>query len=168
MVSLEEIIRNRELEIQNIWSGADIQFNENELLDNNFGSAFGPDNMIKTNNDLDKEILSEIEILKEEQEKLKQEETKLKERKKDIEKGLKEIESVKKENEYLIKKNSDLLDDKDINMEYICVICMTDTKNCLLEPCGHLATCLSCYTEGKLKTCPCCRTTITKMRKIFI
>jgi FtsZ-binding cell division protein ZapB len=168
MVSLEEIIRNRELEIQNIWSGVDIQFNENKLLDNNFGCAFGPDNMIKINNDLNKETLSEIEKLKEEKRKLQQ-------RKKDIENGLKEIESVKKENEsvkkeneYLIKKNSDLLDDKDINMEYICVICMTDTKNCLLEPCGHLATCLSCYIEGKLKTCPCCRTTITKMRKIFI
>jgi hypothetical protein len=168
MVSIEEIIRNRELEIQNIWSGADIQFNENELLDNNFGCAFGPDNMKKTNNDLDNETLLAIQKLKEEEYKIEQKKKEIENKIKEAENKLKESENIREENEYLIKKNADLLDDKDINMEYVCVICMTETKNCLLEPCGHLATCLSCYNEGKFKTCPCCRTKITSMRKIYI
>jgi hypothetical protein len=45
---------------------------------------------------------------------------------------------------------------------------MSDTKNCLLEPCNHLATCVSCYKLGNLQTCPSCRTPITGYKKIFI
>lgn len=78
------------------------------------------------------------------------------------------VERIKDENEYLVGKNADLLEDKDVNMEYLCVICMSDTKNCLLEPCNHLAMCISCYNSGNITTCPCCRQKVTSMRKIFM
>ena len=77
-------------------------------------------------------------------------------------------ERIKQENEYLVSKNGELLEDKDINMEYLCVVCMSDTKNCLLEPCNHLAICISCYNVGNIRTCPCCRENVTGMRKVFI
>lgn len=78
------------------------------------------------------------------------------------------VQRIKDENEYLVEKNGELLEDKDINMEYLCVVCMSDTKNCLLEPCNHLAMCISCYNIGNIRTCPCCREQVTGMRKIFI
>lgn len=78
------------------------------------------------------------------------------------------VERIKQENEYLLEKNGELIEDKDINMEYLCVICMSDTKNCLLEPCNHLTMCISCYNIGNIKTCPCCREKVTSYKKIFI
>lgn len=78
------------------------------------------------------------------------------------------VQRIKDENEYLIEKNGDLLADKDVNMEFLCVVCMSDTKNCLLEPCNHLAMCISCYNAGNIRTCPCCREQVTGMRKVFI
>jgi hypothetical protein len=139
---------------------------ENNVFDN-IGSVFGPTYQFK-----DMTEQKELDILYEREKEFntrkEREEKEIEEKMKEIEEREKNIKSIKEENDYLAKKNSDLLEDKDINSEFLCVICLSDTKNCLLEPCGHLATCLSCYTEGKLKTCPCCRTTITKMRKIFI
>lgn len=78
------------------------------------------------------------------------------------------VQRIKDENEYLVEKNGDLLSDKNVNMEYLCVVCMSDTKNCLLEPCNHLAMCISCYNTGNVRTCPCCREKVTGMRKVFI
>jgi len=131
---------------------------ENPLF-NNFGSIFGSDNNIC------RDEQERINSLNEREEKLNKEI-------KRVEQLASRVEKVKekyiKENADLIKRNSELLEDKDINSEFLCVICLTDTKQCLLEPCGHLATCMGCYLQGKLRTCPCCRTPISNMRKIFI
>jgi hypothetical protein len=134
---------------------------------NNFGSITGPDYSFENTSDYKQiELLQERE--REFERKKLEEQLKIEKQKRELEKREAEVKDVKEVNDYLTKKNSELLEDKDINAEFLCVICLTDTKNCLLEPCGHLATCIECYKTGKLKKCPCCRTTITNMRKIFI
>lgn len=53
----------------------------------------------------------------------------------------------------------------------ICVICYDGQRNCFFIPCGHCATCSICaqrITEGENKTCPVCRRSIHKVRKLFI
>lgn len=134
---------------------------------NNFGSITGPDYSFENIIDLEKlDLLKEKE--KEFERKKYEEELKIKKIKKDIEERERKIKKIEEENKYLVDKNESLLEDKDINLDYVCVICMTDTKNCLLEPCNHVAMCISCYNSGNIKTCPCCRQNVTGMKKIFI
>jgi hypothetical protein len=46
-----------------------------------------------------------------------------------------------------------------------CVICMTNDRNVLIRPCGHVVTCDSCPLE---ETYPMCRREIEKTEKVFI
>lgn len=55
-----------------------------------------------------------------------------------------------------------------------CVICMENTKCCLLNPCMHLCLCISCSRsqENDIKlgkfSCPVCRTSVKFINKIFL
>jgi hypothetical protein len=76
---------------------------------------------------------------------------------------------LKKENEALkeqIEKLSTKADD--INESYLCSICMTNPKNCLITPCNHLAICSVCNAEADLHTCPYCRTEISSITKVYV
>jgi hypothetical protein len=59
-------------------------------------------------------------------------------------------------------------DKPEIPEAYACVVCLDETKEVLIEPCGHLALCGNCangYNDSV--GCPMCRGPITKKRKIF-
>ncbi|XP_065878393.1 E3 ubiquitin-protein ligase APD2-like [Euphorbia lathyris] len=55
------------------------------------------------------------------------------------------------------------------NLNRICVICFDAPRDCFFLPCGHCAACFTCGTriaeEGG--TCPICRRSMKKVRKIF-
>lgn len=57
------------------------------------------------------------------------------------------------------------LDDGDDNSDRECVVCMTNTINCVFLPCGHLKTCMEC--AHKLNNCPICRQKIGTRQKVF-
>lgn len=46
-----------------------------------------------------------------------------------------------------------------------CVVCLTETRNKIFVPCGHLACCAEC--SGKLNMCPICRGRITTSIRVF-
>ena len=53
-------------------------------------------------------------------------------------------------------------DDPDLE----CIICFDNEPNARLEPCGHSHFCAQCLFDQNIKTCPICRTTISKKIKI--
>jgi cell division protein FtsB len=76
---------------------------------------------------------------------------------------------LKKENEALKEQIAKLSTNADdINESYLCSICMTNPKNCLITPCNHLAICSVCNAEADLHTCPYCRTKISSIKKIYV
>jgi len=50
---------------------------------------------------------------------------------------------------------------------YICSICMTNYKNCILEPCGHFVCCSDCMIMLPDSLCPLCRTRCDYYTKVF-
>ncbi|GER30241.1 RING/U-box superfamily protein [Striga asiatica] len=53
----------------------------------------------------------------------------------------------------------------------ICVICYDDQRNCFFIPCGHCVTCHKCahrIVKEESKSCPICRGTIYKVRKLCV
>ncbi|KAL7264295.1 hypothetical protein ACSBR1_002282 [Camellia fascicularis] len=51
----------------------------------------------------------------------------------------------------------------------LCVTCFDAPRDCFFLPCGHCATCFACGTRvvEEAGTCPICRRTMKKVRKIF-
>ncbi|KAL8129413.1 hypothetical protein V2J09_018568 [Rumex salicifolius] len=51
----------------------------------------------------------------------------------------------------------------------LCVICFDAPRDCFFLPCGHCATCYECASRiaEAAGTCPICRRTMKKIRKIF-
>eukprot|EP01083_Nonionella_stella_P042788 115505_1 len=43
----------------------------------------------------------------------------------------------------------------------LCVICLTNSKNIVMQPCGHLDVCNQCETQLSPKTCPRCQRPFT-------
>jgi hypothetical protein len=64
---------------------------------------------------------------------------------------------------------------RDIKLEYaesklnkfICVICMTNYRDCLLEPCSHFACCEECIKLLTGLACPVCRRSCEYYLKVF-
>ncbi|TNJ29017.1 Ankyrin repeat protein 2 [Giardia muris] len=50
----------------------------------------------------------------------------------------------------------------------ICIVCLTNPKDTLLQPCGHLCACSNCAERIMNQTCPFCRTPIESVIKAYI
>jgi hypothetical protein len=49
-----------------------------------------------------------------------------------------------------------------------CVVCLTNVKNHVAVPCGHMAMCGACCEKlGKNKPCPICRVEVQIFVKVF-
>lgn len=51
--------------------------------------------------------------------------------------------------------------------KFICVICMTNYRDCLLEPCSHFACCEECIKQLTGLACPVCRRSCEYYLKVF-
>lgn len=54
---------------------------------------------------------------------------------------------------------------------YNCIVCMDRQRTIRFEPCGHMATCVSCSEEIMTEhdsVCPLCRTRVTKAQRTFL
>lgn len=67
-------------------------------------------------------------------------------------------------NENLITKNKAISDQLDA---YTCSICLTNSKDCILEPCGHFVCCIQCISMLPNAQCPVCRTKCNYYIKVF-
>lgn len=43
-----------------------------------------------------------------------------------------------------------------------CVVCMENPRDALLMPCGHMYTCMDCVKQLRTRSCPICRTSISR------
>ena len=50
---------------------------------------------------------------------------------------------------------------------YTCSICLTNSKDCILEPCGHFVCCIPCIRILPNAKCPICRTVCDYYIKVF-
>lgn len=51
----------------------------------------------------------------------------------------------------------------------LCVICLNDRKNVMVEPCAHLCVCRTCAdADGGLNECPLCRGPVQTLRTIYL
>ncbi|CAA0841012.1 RING/U-box superfamily protein [Striga hermonthica] len=74
-------------------------------------------------------------------------------------------------NEHVESGSSSCSSSEDFYDGKICVICYDDQRNCLFIPCGHCVTCRKCahrIVKEESKSCPICRGTIYKVRKLCI
>lgn len=69
------------------------------------------------------------------------------------------------ENERLNNNISAIIEQKNIEDTYLCVICMDNIKDILFTPCHHSVVCNKCYLQ--LKECPMCRTPINSVIKCY-
>lgn len=50
---------------------------------------------------------------------------------------------------------------------YTCSICLTNSKDCILEPCGHFVGCMRCINLLPDSKCPVCRTVCNYYIRVF-
>ena len=50
---------------------------------------------------------------------------------------------------------------------YTCSICLSNSKDCILEPCGHFVCCIPCIGMLPNAQCPVCRTKCNYYIKVF-
>ncbi|XP_054870581.1 mitochondrial ubiquitin ligase activator of nfkb 1-A isoform X2 [Amphiprion ocellaris] len=55
----------------------------------------------------------------------------------------------------------------DNHMDNICVICLTQPRNCILLDCGHVCCCYTCYQALPQCRCPICRQRINRVVPIY-
>lgn len=48
-------------------------------------------------------------------------------------------------------------------IENICVICLSEPRNCIIMDCGHVCCCYSCYQALVQRKCPICRQDISRV-----
>ena len=51
--------------------------------------------------------------------------------------------------------------------KFICIICMTNYRDCVLEPCSHFACCEECIKKLTGLACPVCRGPCEYYLKVF-
>jgi hypothetical protein len=56
-----------------------------------------------------------------------------------------------------------------INVEtkITCVVCLTNSRNVIFNPCSHLATCITCSKNLIKNKCPLCRKTFESTTRVF-
>ena len=110
-----------------------------------------------------KQLKSDIELFSKETElALKDEELELTK----IQKNLLEIKYDLLKNEYSTLEGNTLLIREKLEA-YTCSICLTNTKDCILEPCGHFVGCMQCIDLLPDCKCPVCRTVCNYYIKVF-
>uniref|UniRef100_A0A3Q1FTD6 RING-type E3 ubiquitin transferase n=1 Tax=Acanthochromis polyacanthus TaxID=80966 RepID=A0A3Q1FTD6_9TELE len=55
----------------------------------------------------------------------------------------------------------------DNHTDNICVICLTQPRNCILLDCGHVCCCYTCYQALPQRKCPICRQRINRVVPIY-
>ncbi|XP_028283549.1 mitochondrial ubiquitin ligase activator of nfkb 1-A [Parambassis ranga] len=58
--------------------------------------------------------------------------------------------------------------DGENNQENICVICLSQPRNCILLNCGHVCCCYTCYQALPQRRCPICRQGIVRVQPLFL
>eukprot|EP00750_Incisomonas_marina_P025855 INCI5728.1.p1 GENE.INCI5728.1~~INCI5728.1.p1 ORF type:complete len:489 (-),score=87.25 INCI5728.1:1256-2722(-) len=57
------------------------------------------------------------------------------------------------------------------SLDDMCIICLSDSKNAVLVPCGHQSMCHDCALEwlmsNPMRQCPICRQRVKRVQKIF-
>lgn len=51
--------------------------------------------------------------------------------------------------------------------ENACVICLTNLRECVLLPCGHVCCCFRCFQALQSRTCPICRSPIDRVVPLY-
>uniref|UniRef100_A0A8D0KPE1 RING-type E3 ubiquitin transferase n=1 Tax=Salvator merianae TaxID=96440 RepID=A0A8D0KPE1_SALMN len=79
----------------------------------------------------------------------------------------KEQEAQQQEFEKLRCQRSSDLDLSDEPPESACVICLTNLRECVLLPCGHVCCCFRCFQALPSRTCPICRSPIDRVVPLY-
>lgn len=53
------------------------------------------------------------------------------------------------------------------DLENVCVICLSQPRNCILLDCGHTCCCYNCYQVLSQHLCPICRQIITRVVPLY-
>jgi hypothetical protein len=56
---------------------------------------------------------------------------------------------------------------KELEIKITCVVCQSNMRNVVFNPCNHLVTCIKCSKCPLLETCPLCRSVFTSKTRIF-
>ncbi len=72
----------------------------------------------------------------------------------------------------LLKQKHKILTDSALMMcntldAYTCSICLINSKDCILEPCGHFVGCMGCINLLPDSKCPVCRTVCNYYIRVF-
>ncbi|XP_053160378.1 mitochondrial ubiquitin ligase activator of nfkb 1-A-like isoform X2 [Hemicordylus capensis] len=59
------------------------------------------------------------------------------------------------------------LDLSDEPPEHTCIICLTNLRECVLLPCGHVCCCFSCFQALPSRCCPICRGPISRVVPLY-
>lgn len=59
-------------------------------------------------------------------------------------------------------------EDGENNQENICIICLSQPRNCILLNCGHVCCCYTCYQALPQRRCPICRQDIVRVQQLFL
>lgn len=51
---------------------------------------------------------------------------------------------------------------------FICIICMVNNIDTIIEPCNHMCMCRDCIGKLSNKSCPCCNKQITNLKNIYV
>ena len=51
---------------------------------------------------------------------------------------------------------------------FICIICMVNNIDIILEPCNHICMCMECFKKLIKKCCPCCNKDIIVQKQIYL
>ncbi|XP_061490506.1 mitochondrial ubiquitin ligase activator of nfkb 1-A-like isoform X2 [Rhineura floridana] len=78
-----------------------------------------------------------------------------------------EQEAQRREFEDLRRHQSAGLDPSEEPPENACVICLTNLRECVLLPCGHVCCCFRCFQALPRHTCPICRSSIDRVVPLY-
>ncbi|KAJ7324702.1 hypothetical protein JRQ81_017722 [Phrynocephalus forsythii] len=78
-----------------------------------------------------------------------------------------EKEAQRREYEGLLGQGRPPLDLAEEPPENACVICLTNLRECVLLPCGHVCCCFRCFQALPNRTCPICRGAIERVVPLY-
>nr|XP_020671433.1 mitochondrial ubiquitin ligase activator of nfkb 1-A-like [Pogona vitticeps]XP_020671434.1 mitochondrial ubiquitin ligase activator of nfkb 1-A-like [Pogona vitticeps]XP_020671435.1 mitochondrial ubiquitin ligase activator of nfkb 1-A-like [Pogona vitticeps] len=78
-----------------------------------------------------------------------------------------EQEAQRREYESLLRHNLSPLDPAEEPPENSCIICLTNLRECVLLPCGHVCCCFRCFQALPNRSCPICRGHIDRVVPLY-